>query len=159
VLLKGAYDVKFHHNFVDNFNDDGIEPGPKQTYGTMLIFQNIISRCLNPFTAHGQYEMIRSKTGSGIYLYRNIVDLRMGTYKAPPREPDASGAFLNQATTTLAHDHGSPTWPVAYIYHNTFLLSAQAWRGYYGLTWGSHLRGTTRRLFNNILVQGKVFRE
>jgi hypothetical protein len=153
ILLKDAYGVRFHHSLLDNFNDDGIEPGPKKTHGTMLIYQNVISRCLNPFTAHGQFQVITSEPGSGVFLYRNIVDLRRGTYKAPPREPDPSGAFLNQATTILAHDHGSPTWPVAYIYHNTFLMSAPAWRGYYGLTWGSHLRGTTRRLFNNILVQ------
>lgn len=157
VLLKDAYGVRFHHNLVDNFNDDGIEPGPKKTHGRMFLYQNVISRCLNPFTAHGKFAVIKAEPGSGIYVYRNIVDLRRGTYKAPPREPDRNGAFLNRATTILAHDHGSPTWPVAYVYHNTFLMSARAWRGYYGLTWGAHLRGTKRRLFNNIFVQVEGF--
>ncbi|GAB4145990.1 MAG: hypothetical protein Tsb009_18470 [Planctomycetaceae bacterium] len=153
VLFKDAYGVRFHHNFVDNFNDDGIEPGPKKTHGIMLIYQNVISRCLSPFTAHGKFQIIRSQPGSGLYIFRNIVDLRRGTYKAPPTTPDPTGAFLNKATTILAHDHGSPTWPVAYIYHNTFLMTAKPWRGYYGLTWGTHLRGTKRRVFNNIFVQ------
>ena len=153
ILLKDAYDVKLHHSRLDNFNDDGIEPGPKKTHGVMLIYQNVITRCLSPFTAHGKFTEVKAKPGSGVYLFRNIVDLRGGTYKSIPRKPDPTGAFLNHPTTILAHDHGSPTWPVAYIYHNTFLMSAKPWRGYYGLTWGSHLRGTSRRVFNNIFVQ------
>lgn len=153
ILLKDAYDVSLHHCRLDNFNDDGIEPGPKKTHGVMLIYQNVITRCLSPFTAHGKFTEVKAEPGSGVYLFRNIVDLRGGTYKGAPRKPDPTGAFLNHPTTILAHDHGSPTWPVAYIYHNTFLMSAKPWRGYYGLTWGSHLRGTSRRVFNNILVQ------
>jgi len=154
IYLYRAETTRFHHNLVDNFNDDGIEPGPKKGHGKTYIYQNRIARCLNPFTAHGKKPMpVESEAGSGVYIYRNVVDLRQGTYKSPPEKPDQSGAFLNTPTTILAHDHGSPVWPTAYVYHNTFLLPAGAWRNYYGFTWGSHMRYTTRRLFNNIFVQ------
>ena len=154
IQLHSVDDVRLHHSLIDNFNDDGIEPGPKKERGQMFIYQNRISRCLSPFTAHGKKpNLIASQEGSGVYIYRNLVDLRQGTYKTPPSMPDPSGKFLNEPTTILAHDHGSPTWPVAYIYHNTFLMGADAWRDYYAFTWGSHMRGTTRRVFNNIFLQ------
>src|SRR5262249_10646665 len=89
----------------------------------------------------------------GVYVYRNIVDFRQGTYRATPTELDPSGAFLNSPTTLVAHDHGSPIHPNYYVYHNTFLLSGNAFRGYYAFAWGAHTRGTTRRVFNNLFVQ------
>jgi hypothetical protein len=88
-----------------------------------------------------------------VYVFRNVVDLRRGTYKAPPVEPDPTGAYLDQPTTWLAHNHGSPTLAVYYVYHNTFLLPDSAARGYYAWTWGTQTRGTTRRVFNNIFAQ------
>jgi hypothetical protein len=147
--------MRFHHNLVDNFDDDGLEPGPKKERGTMLVYQNYIVRCNNPFTAHGERNdvPIKSEPGSGVYVYRNIIDLRLGSYNAPPAEPDPSGAFLHHHSGWLAHEHGSPTLAVYYIYHNTFLLPGKPANGYYAHTWASHLRGTTRRVFNNIFVQ------
>jgi hypothetical protein len=146
--------LRFDRNFVDNFNDDGLEPGPKRERGVTLIYQNLISRCLNPFTVHGKKaNPVASEPGSGVYIYRNVIDLRRGTYKAPPAAPEPSGAFLNEPTASVAHDHGSPTHPVYYVYQNTFLTPAAGWRGYYALGLGAHTKGTTRRVFNNIFVQ------
>jgi hypothetical protein len=156
VLLKDADHVEFHHNLVDNFNDDGIEPGPKKPSQHIRIYQNVISRCLNPFTAHGnKTDPIQSEPGSGVFVYRNVVDLRKGTYKTPPSEPDPTGAYLDEPTTWLDHDHGSPTHPDYYVYHNTFLLPGNPGSGIYLWTWAGHLRGATRRVFNNIFVQEK----
>jgi hypothetical protein len=53
----------------------------------------------------------------------------------------------------LAHNHGNPTLPVYYIYHNTFLLPGKPEGNFYAHTWSSHVGGTTRRVFNNIFVQ------
>jgi hypothetical protein len=154
LLIHAVEGMRLHHNLVDNFNDDGIEPGPKKERGKTYIYQNLISRCLSPFTAHGKKPApVQGEEGSGVYLYRNIIDLRRGTYYSPPEKPDPTGAYLNRATTILAHDHGSPILQPYHVYHNTFLLPGSAWRGYYAFTWGSHLRGTTRRVFNNLFVQ------
>lgn len=154
ITFHGLEGLKFHHNLVDNFNDDGIEPGPKKARGTTLIYQNLITRTLNPFTAHGNKLIpIDAEPGSGLYVFRNVVDLRQGTYKGPPTEPDPSGKFLNEPTQLVCHDHGSPVHAVYYVYHNTFLLHQKAFRDYYGFSWGSQSRMTTRRVFNNIFVQ------
>jgi len=149
-----ADEVKFHHNLVDNFNDDGIECGPKKEKGHVYVFQNIITRCLNPFTLHGDQPIfVNGEEGSGVYIYRNVVDMREGTYKTPPSVADPTGAYLNSPTVSFAHDHGGPVHPNYYVYHNTFLMNSGVFRGYYAFTWAGHMRGTTRRVFNNIFVQ------
>ncbi|TXT33321.1 MAG: hypothetical protein FD138_1911 [Planctomycetota bacterium] len=154
ITFHGLDGLRFHHNLVDNFNDDGIEPGPKKARGMTLVYQNLITRVLNPFTAHGGKPVpVDAEPGSGLFVFRNVVDLRQGTYKGPPTEPDPSGAFLNEPTQLICHDHGSPVHPVYYVYHNTFLLHQKAFRDYYAFAWGGHTRGTTRRVFNNIFVQ------
>lgn len=157
--------LRFHHNFVDNFNDDGIEPGPKKERGQVLIYQNLISRCLSPFTLHGKPgekpKPVKSEEGSGVYIFRNIFDGRFGTYRAIPQQADPTGAFLDAPTEGIAHDHGSPTWPNYYVYHNTFVLKSPSRRGEYGFRWGTGLRETKRQVFNNMFVQiegGPAFR-
>jgi len=145
--------MRFHHNFVDNMNDDGLEPGPKREHGKIFIYQNYISRVLSPFTAHGKKPVpVAGDPASGVYIYRNVVDLSRGTYKSPPEKPDPSGAYLDHPTEILAHDHGDPVHPNYYVYQNTFLMPS-VWRGYYDFTWGAHTRGTTRRVFNNLFIQ------
>jgi len=158
ITFHGLEGLKFHHNLVDNFNDDGIEPGPKKARGTTLVYQNLITRTLNPFTAHGGKPVpVDAEPGSGVFVFRNVVDLRQGTYKGPPTEPDPSGKFLNEPTQLVCHDHGSPIHAVYYVYHNTFLLHQKAFRDYYAFCWGSQSRLTTRRVFNNIFVQDEGF--
>jgi len=154
IALVRVENARFHDNFVDNFNDDGFEPGPKRERGRIVIERNYLGRCLSPFTAHGKKPVpVEGVPGSGVYICRNIVDLRRGTYKITPTMPDPSGAFLDEPTGGIAHDHGSPLHAIAYVYHNTFLMQGGPWRGYYAFTWGSHTRGTTRRVFNNLFVQ------
>jgi len=118
--LYGVDGMKFHHNLVDNFDDDGIEPGPKKVRGTSLIYQNVITRCLGTFTAHGMPTVVAAEPGSGMYVFRNIVDLRRGTYKSPPQAADPSGAYLDHPSIGVLTDHGSPTQPPYYVYQNTF---------------------------------------
>lgn len=154
ITLQQVEDVRIHDSYVDNFNDDGFEPGPKRERGQIHIYQNYISRCLSPFTAHGKKPVpVTAVPDSGVYIYRNVVDLRRGTYKSTPEQPDPSGAFLNHPTEILAHDHGSPVHPIYYVYQNTFLMQSGGWRGYYDFTWGGHMRSSTRRVFNNLFVQ------
>ena len=152
VLMQSVGRMKFHHNRVDNFNDDGLEPGPKQKSRHIEIYQNLITRCLTTFTAHGNPKPVEAEPGSGVYIFRNIVDLRRGTYKFSPTEPDPTGSYLNRRSRVCG-DHGSPTWPVFYIYHNTFIIPDNTWRDYYAFGWGGHTRETTRRIYNNIFVQ------
>jgi hypothetical protein len=151
--LAHAYETRIHNSFVDNFNDDGLEPGPQRERGRIFIYQNFITRVLSPFTAHGKKpQPVVTEPGSGVYIYRNIVDLRRGTYKSPPEKEDPTGAYLDHETDLIAHDHGSPVHPNYYVYQNTFLMQSP-YRGYFDFTWGAHTKSTTRRVFNNLFIQ------
>jgi hypothetical protein len=146
--------LSLHHCLIDNIDDDGIEPGPKKARGTALIYQNVMMRTLNPFTAHADKpNQVTAEPGSGLYVFRNIIDLRQGTYKSPPAETDSTGGYLDHPTTMICHNHGSPTCAVYYVYQNTFLMPDAGFRGYGYLSWASHMQGTTRRVFNNLFVQ------
>ncbi|MBI1313037.1 hypothetical protein GC176_17240 [bacterium] len=154
--LRYVRNLKFHHNLVDNCNDDGLEFGARKRNQLIYVYQNLVSRCLLTLTLH---EMEKDESppdvdpGSGIYLCRNVFDLRRGPFSRTPKEPDPTGAYLNGATM-LAGDHGGPTWPNYFFYQNTVLRSDPSWRGYYGFgIGGKATRWTQRRVFNNIFAQ------
>lgn len=155
-FLRYAKDLRFHHNFVDNFNDDGLECGPKRRDHTLFIYQNRIGRCLIPLAQH-EIEKDESPhehdPASGVYLYRNVFDLRGGTYRAPPAEPPAGPADLAEEGH-LAGDHGSPVWPVMRFYHNTALRVTPVLRDYFLFGLGAQgMRHSERDVFNNVFVQ------
>lgn len=155
-FFRYVKNLQFHHNLVDNFNDDGLECGPKLRSHSMFVWQNRIARCLIPLSQH-EFEKDESPTdhdsGSGVYAYRNVFDLRGGTYKTPPGESDSSGKFLGEEGHLMG-DHGSPVWPVVRFYHNTVLRDTPIFRDsfLFGLGTGG-LRRTERDVFNNIFVQ------
>lgn len=154
--FRFANNLRFHHNLVDNFNDDGLECGAKLRDHSIHIFQNRIGRCLIPLAQH-QIEKDESPAehdeGSGVHVYRNIFDMRGGTYSSPPREPDPSGAYLHREGHLIS-DHGSPIWPVMRVYHNTLLRDTPVFRNYFLFGLGAAgLRKNERDVFNNIFVQ------
>jgi len=159
-FLRFVKALQFHHNFVDNFNDDGLECGPKLRAHTLFIHRNRIGACLSPFTQH---EMDKDESPldhdpkAGVYVFRNVIDLRAGTYRSPPKEPDSTGGFLHEESH-LVGDHGGPVWPVIHFYHNTVLRQTPMFRDYFLFGLGAQgLRNTERDVFNNIFVQmGKV---
>lgn len=154
--LRFAKNLDFHHNYVDNFNDDGLECGAKLRDHTIFIHENRIGRCHIPFTQHEMHKdesPLDHDPKAGVYAYRNVIDLRGGTYTSPPREADASGAFLHKEGH-LVGDHGGPIWPVMHVYHNTVLRHTPVFRNYYLMGLGAQaLRHTERDVFNNIFVQ------
>ena len=155
-FLRFAKNLRFHHNLVDNFNDDGLECGPKLRDHTLWIYQNRIGRCLIPLTQH-EIEKDESPldhaANSGVYVYRNVFDMRGGVYSTPPAEPDDTGVYL-RGEGHLASDHGSPVWPVMHVYHNTFLRESPVFRDYYLFGLGAAgLRQNERDVFNNLFVQ------
>lgn len=154
--LRFAKNLRFHHNYVDNFNDDGLECGPKLRDHTIYIYQNRIGRCLIPLTQHeiaADEAPLDHDPETGVFVYRNVFDTRGGTYSAPPSEPDPSGAFLRREGH-LVGDHGGPIWPVMRVYHNSFLRDSPVFRDYFLFGLGAQgLRHNERDVFNNIFVQ------
>ena len=155
-FLRYVKGLQFHHNFVDNFNDDGLECGPKLRAHTLFIAQNRIGACYIPITQH-QLDKDESPVGydpgTGVFLFRNVIDLRAGTYTSPPARPDSTGGFLH-LEGHLAGDHGSPVWPVIRFYHNTVLRRTPVFRDYFLFGLGAHgVSDNERDVFNNIFVQ------
>lgn len=155
-FFRPVKNLQFHHNFVDNFNDDGLECGPKLRNHTLFIHQNRIGACLGPFTQHEidkDESPVDHDAACGVFLFRNVIDLRAGTYKTPPTEADPSGTYLHQEGH-LVGDHGSPIWPVFHFYHNTVLRKEPTFRNYFLFGIGAQgMRHTERDVFNNIFAQ------
>ena len=155
-FLRYVKNLRFHHNLVDNFNDDGMECGPKLRWHTMHVHHNRIGACLGVFQQHEgdkDESPVTHDPESGVYVYRNVFDQRAGVWYTLPAEEDPTGAFLHSEGHLLS-DHGNPTYPVMRIYHNTFLRREPVFRDYFlfGLATAS-LRNTERDVFNNLFVQ------
>ncbi len=147
--------LRFHHNLVDNFNDDGIYLSGAGVGGDIHITQNCITRCLHCFAFAGTYEL-----GAGVFIARNIIDQRGEVRYQWPKAADdpefapekPGGPARVPHTGFLTGDHGSPTWEKMYYYHNTLLFRDKAFRDQYGFGMARATTGTTRRALNNVIV-------
>lgn len=154
-FFRYVKNLQFHHNFVDNFNDDGIECGPKLRGHTIFIYQNRIGPCLGVFQQHEgdkDESPVSHDANSGVYVFRNIIDTRGGVYYHLPKEGDATGSFLHSEGHLLG-DHGSPVYPVMRVYHNTMLRNSPVFRDGFLFQLAGGMKNTERDVFNNVLVQ------
>jgi hypothetical protein len=156
VVIDSVKGLRFHHNRVDNFNDDGLYltlPPRAAVPEDVRIYENLVTRV---YTALAFAEDLRPEhpagnaIGPGVYIYRNVFDLRDGTYGWIPKDP--GGAATLQASR-MCGDHGSPTWEPMFFYHNTVIVAGPVFRDYYGAQMVMGTKGTVRRLFNNVFVQ------
>jgi hypothetical protein len=124
VYLGDIDGLKFHHNYVHNFQDDGVylssfrklyspQHGPRQFY------QNVISGCIMSFAFGGD-----ARLSSDVHVYRNVLDGSM-----------------------VVADHGSPPWESMRWYHNTILANPR-------FILSSRTDGRPWQVFNNLLLVG-----
>lgn len=155
-FFRFAKNLRFHHNYVDNFNDDGIEYGPKLRDHTIYIYQNHIGACLGTFTQHEiekDESPIDHDSAAGVFVYRNVIDQRAGVPYHLPGEAEPSGEFLHHEGH-LVGDHGGPIWPVTRFYHNTLLRRTPIFRDNYLFGLGVlGLRNSERDVFNNLFLE------
>jgi hypothetical protein len=163
VFVGSVRNLRFHHNLLDNVTDDGLFLTAGTAYdgvtsgGNIHIYQNLLSRCLTTFAfgvGHGRQKVLadRVQTGAGVNIYRNVFDYRRPLLYHQPRSADEKQEVTSKGR--FASDHGSPAWEPMNIYHNTILAddAPRYTYGTYGLANGMG-KGTTRRVFNNIVVQ------
>ncbi len=158
-FLGPVQGMKFHHNIVDHFNDDGIYLTSMGGGGDIQIYQNRLSRCLHIFAFYGSFP-----PGTGVSIYRNVIDMRRPVFYGWPSSPDdplylstATGQPQFPAAGWLCGDHGSPTWEPIRFYHNTVISQSHGEaRGFYAAGWAGHIARTQRRVFNNIFVQAEA---
>lgn len=149
LLLLGIKTLRMHHSLVHNFNDDGLEFGPKRAGRKLLVHSSRVARCLLLLTLHGSRNEEPSETGSGVYVFRNVIDQREPLHYSWPRR---DGVQEMTSHGSLVGDHGGPTWPGYYFYHNTVLIHGGSWRNYYGAGMARATRDTRRRVFNNLIL-------
>jgi hypothetical protein len=153
LVIDSVKGLQLHHSRIDNFNDDGIyltlAPRASLPEG-VHIFENIVSRVYTALAFAEAEDHSPNKVGPGVYLYRNVFDLRDGTYTWIPKDAAVAPAI---SPSRLCGDHGAPTWEPLFFYHNTVVTAGNAWRDYYGAQLVMGTKGTKRRLFNNIFLQ------
>jgi hypothetical protein len=161
VFLGNVRRVQFYFNLVENVTDDGVFLTAGTGYdgqthgGDIHIYQNRFVRILTTFAfgvGHGRQRMTEKgkQTGSGVWIYRNVFDLRRPVWYTWPTGPDAPQEIISRGR--FGGDHGSPSWEPMWIYHNTILAGGTP-RYDYGCDGLIHglARGTSRRVFNNIV--------
>jgi hypothetical protein len=137
-LIIGTIDgLRFHHNYFDNFNDDGLYQTIDMPAGRdVRVYQNYLARSLSTlaFAADG-----KDQAGKVASFYRNVFDLRAGI--------NGPNGFT---AARICGDHGSPIWKPLRFYHNTVLLPQTPWRNYYAGGLATATTGTERTILNNI---------
>lgn len=147
VYLSGR-NIRFHHNWVDNFQDDAMylsAPSPYFNDG-IFIQQNLISHTLMAFGANS-----RGGPDGSIFIARNIADLRQGAHANRPSPKNPEGVLDNYHIFLM---HGREKLGVESIsfYQNTFICPVTGGDAYAHRTLNSTNDRTVRRVFNNLCV-------
>ncbi len=150
-VYLGSINVRFHHNLVENLQDDGIYLSPmylrhrlEKTDPQIHICQNLFRGLLTALAFGGPETATRDR----IVVYRNVFDLRPLVQTGRPSTRNAKPGF---SAGKLIGDHGSPPWSALTLYHNTFVQAEPA-RQATMATFGGTRAGHPRRVFNNIFL-------
>jgi hypothetical protein len=150
-LYLGAINVRFHHNLIDNMQDDGIYLSPMyhrhrldKNDPQIHIDRNVFRRVLTALAFGGT----ETETRDQVHIYRNLIDLRGPIQTGRPSVKRPEPIF---STGKIMGDHGSPPWSAMNIYHNTFVMVEGA-REPDMATLGGSKAGNPRRVFNNIFL-------
>jgi hypothetical protein len=146
VYLSGS-NIRFHHNWVDNFQDDAIYLSSPTPYfnGDIRIHQNLITKSLMAFGCHS-----RGGPTGNTYVYRNIADLREGSNTDRPSSNNPQGALKNYHIF-LVHGRDFLGIESMFFYQNTFMSPALSGGFAHRLlcnTWPQ----AKRWVFNNLCV-------
>lgn len=148
-LYLGGINVRFHHNLVENLQDDGLYLSPMyfrhrldKIDPEIHIHENVFRGMLTALAFGGTETTTRDR----IFIYRNLFDLRAPVYTG---RPSAKQAGIVVSRGKLMGDHGSPPWPTMTIYQNTFVMADGSRDAAMAALGGSHTQ-RPRRVFNNI---------
>jgi hypothetical protein len=147
-----AHDVAtadFNRNLVDNMNDDGLYLSHRHPTQIVHVYQNLLGATASklPFLDGGQGVEV-TDPDAGLYIFRNLFDLRRAIYNSPPSLDDN---VRNFRLGSLLQEHGPVTGANVYFYHNIIAVLGRQRTYMAGL--GEQYEESTRRVYNNILVQ------
>lgn len=147
VYLSGK-EIRFHHNRVDNIQDDGIYlSSPSDNFNDdIFIYQNLITRCLMAFGCHS-----RGGPTGNMYIFRNIADLRQGVNAGRPSPEFPQGRISSYQVYLMHGRNKDPDVESLHFYQNTLVSNTDAYGYAQRLLSRSNSR-SERRVFNNICV-------
>lgn len=148
-VYLGGMNARFHHNLVENLQDDGLYLSPMylrhkldKTKPQIHVHENVFRQLLTAIAFGGT----EPDADDEIYIYRNLFELRLPVFTARPSTRKAESSF---STGNLMGDHGSPPWPAIYFYHNT-VVSQEQRRDADMSTTATSRAPQPHRVFNNI---------
>jgi hypothetical protein len=152
IYLSGKT-IRFHHNWLDNAQDDGIYlSAPTPHFSDNLhVYQNVITRCLMAFGCHS-----RGGPKGNTYVYRNVADLREGVNSQRPT-PAAPQGVLTNYHIYLMHGRDFLGVESQHFYQNTLICQAYPDAYAHRMLYNTS-KETQRRVFNNILVYLNEYR-
>jgi hypothetical protein len=156
LVIDSIKTLRFHHNRIDNINDDGLYltvPPRDSVPDDIQIYQNYITRVLTTLAFADSGLKTPNAIGSGVYVFRNVFDLRDGTYGWPAKDAAVDAQPLATQPSRMCGDHGSPIWDPVMFYNNTVITAGNAFRNYYGEAMVMGTTKTKRRVFDNIFIQ------
>lgn len=150
-IYPSGRDVRFHHNLIDNMQDDPIYISSPTAYISdgVYFYQNLIRCAITGIGAHSR----GGPTGK-IYIYRNVIDLRDLVQFNRPTPDKLEGTVIQGATGMLVHNSNNMIgMEHIYIYQNTALVPSSHVFGSYtaNFPFGTH-PDMERRVFNNLCV-------
>lgn len=150
-VYLGGIHVRFHHNLLDNLQDDGLYLSPMylrhrldKTDPQIRIEQNLFRGMLTALAFGGPEPATRDQ----VFVTRNVFDLR---HAVPTGRPTKMRPEPGYSFGKVIGDHGSPPWSAMSIYHNTFVMREPSRDAAMG-TYGSNGAGHPRRVFNNLFL-------
>jgi hypothetical protein len=138
-LYLGGQDAVFHHNWINNLNDEGLFLDSADSVNTR-VYQNVILRTLSPISFAG------GQDGGHQYIYRNLIDVRAPTAGIRPKFTGDQDVWRFGNT----FKSNSPDGPYD-VFQNTFLVYDQQGQASY-LHYRNMQDLAARRSFNNVFV-------
>jgi hypothetical protein len=144
VFLEGQ-DVDFHHNWINDLQDDGLalgfDGGTEGPITVTKIHENVVTKTLTGFSFASRNQSTQW------FIYRNLIDQRAPTAGVRPRRVGDTDVWrfgqLHKTTGTTFGPHD--------LFQNTILTYDQQGQAsflHYASTTGPH----RRRSFNNVFV-------
>jgi hypothetical protein len=150
-VYASGREIRFHHNLIDNIQDDGIYISSPTPYfsDNVFVYQNLVRRAVCGFGGHA-----RGGPGGTLYCYRNVIDMRHPLRFGRPSPEKPAGDMPTGHAAWLVHnpDHIIHMENI-HFYHNTTISPMGHVFGAYtsGMPFGFHA-DSKRRVFNNLCV-------
>jgi hypothetical protein len=136
-----ASKTHFHHNWIDNLNDEAMLLDARPSAGG-CIHSNVITHCLTGIS------MAVNLTADHWYIYRNLIDLRAPTANRRPGNAGDTAVWAD-GIAFKSNEDSLPDGPYD-LFHNTFLVFAPLDQAAAYTHYRSALSPHCRRSFNNI---------